>query len=93
MLVWSQLLVLAGKKLTSELTSYIFKYWPLPPYVHLASTHVMNAPRPSLLFVALLLLCVIVQTEGKNKMSRTATDSPTCPRNAKCTASEYLGMS
>ena len=38
---------------------YIFGYWPLPPYVHLASTHVMNVPRPSPFFAGLPLLCIV----------------------------------
>ena len=31
---------------------YIFEYRLLPPNIHLASTHVMNAPRPSSFFAA-----------------------------------------
>ena len=49
-----------------QVCTYIFEYRPLPPYVHLMSTHVMNAPRPSLFFTD-LLPCIIVNTdEGKN---------------------------
>ena len=56
-LVWRKLLVLNGKKLAFKFSMYIFEYrsLPLPPYVHLASTHVMNAPRPSLFFAGLPL--------------------------------------
>ena len=46
-LAWWKLLVLTVKKLAFKFTTYIFEYWLLPPYVHLVSTHVMNAPRPS----------------------------------------------
>ena len=37
---------------------------PSPPYVHLTSTHVMNAPRPSPVFCSRVLLWT--QTEDKN---------------------------
>ena len=46
-LAWWKLLVLTGKKLALKFSAYVFEYRPLPPYVHLMSTHVMNAPRPS----------------------------------------------
>ena len=50
MLVWSKLLVFTGKKLAFRVFfRYIFEYWSLP-YVHLASTSVMNETRPSQLF-------------------------------------------
>ena len=45
MLAWSKLLILTGKKLAFKFSAYIFEYQPLPPYVRLTSTHVMNAPR------------------------------------------------
>ena len=52
-LVRMKLLVTTGKKLTFKFTTiYIFEYWPLPTYIHLMSTHVMNAPRTSLFFTA-----------------------------------------
>ena len=53
-LAWSKLLLI-GKKLAFKFSTYIFEYQPLLPYVHLASTHVMKAPRPSLFFAGLLL--------------------------------------
>ena len=34
-----------------DCAEHIFEYMPLSPYVHLASTHVMNAPRLSPFFV------------------------------------------
>ena len=43
---WKLLANLTGKKLTFKFSTYIFVYRPLPPYVHLMSTHMMNAPRP-----------------------------------------------
>ena len=46
-LVWWKLLVLTGKKLAFKFSTYMFEYGLLSPYVHLESTHVMNAPRPS----------------------------------------------
>ena len=59
-LAWWKLLVLNGKKLAFKFATYIFEYQPLPPYVYLTSTHVMNAPRPSPFFTSLLLPCIIV---------------------------------
>ena len=47
MLAWSKLLILASRKLTVKFSTYVFVYRPLPLYVHLASTHVINAPRHS----------------------------------------------
>ena len=46
--------------LASKFSAYIFEYWPLPPYVHLTSTHVMNAPKPSPFFASFLLQFIIV---------------------------------
>ena len=59
-LVWWKLLVLTGKKLSFMFSMYI---GPLPPYVHLGSTHVMNAPRSSPFSASLPLLCIV---EGKS---------------------------
>ena len=50
---------MSGKKLAFKFSTYIFGYRPLPPYIHLAFTHVMDAPRPSPLFVGLLLPCIV----------------------------------
>ena len=52
-----KLLVLTGKKL-----AFKFNTWILvpPPYVHLASTHMMNAPRPSPFLAELPLPCIIM---------------------------------
>ena len=47
-LAWLTPLFLTAKKLAFKFSLYVFEYRPLPPYIHLASTHVMNAPRPSL---------------------------------------------
>ena len=67
-LAWMKLLVTTGKKLTFKFSTYIFEYWPLPTYIHLVSTHVMNAPRPSLFFAAfrshILLWIQKVKTRG-----------------------------
>ena len=32
------------KEVTFKFSMHIFVYWPLPPYVHLTSIHVINAP-------------------------------------------------
>ena len=45
---------------------YIFKYQPLPPFVTLESTHMMNTPRPSSTFTGLPLPCII-SLEGYNR--------------------------
>ena len=54
-----------GKKLPCKFSTYIFEYQPLPPYVHLTSIHVMNAPRPSPFFAGLPLPCIIVNANGR----------------------------
>ena len=51
-----KLLVLTGKKLAFKFSMYIFKYWSLPTYINCTSTHVMNAPRPSLFFAGIRVL-------------------------------------
>ena len=61
---------MTGKKLTFKFRTYTFECWPLPPYVHLASTHVMNAPRPSPLFAGLPLPCIIVNANGRLKRGK-----------------------
>ena len=63
----SKLLILFGKKHAFKFSMYIFEYQPpppppSPPYVYLASTHVINAPRPSLFFTA---MCIIVSANGR----------------------------
>ena len=60
-----KLLVLTGKKLAFKFSTCIFEDRSLPTYNHCTSTHVMNAPRPSLFFAGYPLLCIIVM-EGKN---------------------------
>ena len=60
MLAW---LKLTGKELAFELSSYMVS----PPYVHFVSTHVINQPRPSLFFTALLLPCIILNTNQRTK--------------------------
>ena len=55
---------LTGKKLAFKFNTYIFEYWPLPPYIHLASTHVMNTPGPSPFVAGLPLPCIIVNANG-----------------------------
>jgi len=64
-LVWSKLLIFTGKKLAF----WIYSYWISgpPPYVHLASTHVMNEPRPSPFFAILLLPCIILNAKQRMK--------------------------
>ena len=49
-LAWTKLLILTAKKFAFKFSTYLFEHWPLPPYVHLASTHMTNAPRPFLFF-------------------------------------------
>ena len=46
----------------------MFKYQPLLPYVHLAYTHVMNVPKPSVFFVGFLLPCIITNGNEMLKM-------------------------
>ena len=73
-LAWWKLLVLNGKKLPFKFSMNIFEYRPLPPYIHLTSTHVMNAPRPSPFFTGLPLPCIIVNAnERKNRTGKEAT--------------------
>ena len=60
----SILLVLSAKELAFKFSAYIFEY-RLLPYVHLASTHVVNALRPSLFVIDLPLLCIIVNANGR----------------------------
>ena len=59
-----KLLVLTNKKLAFKFNTYIFEYRSLPTYKKCTSTHVMNAPRPSLFIAGFPLFCIIV-TEGK----------------------------
>ena len=47
---------------------YIFVVGPLPTYDYLASTHAVNAPRPSLFFTALPLPCIILNANWRMKM-------------------------
>ena len=52
------------------------KYQALPPpYVHLASTHVMNAPRSSPFFAGLPLPCIIVNANGRYKLGRSGNET------------------
>ena len=67
------LLVLASKKLAFKFSMYIFEYRPLPPYVQLASTHVMNAPRPSPIFAGFPLPCIIVNANEREKWGGLGT--------------------
>ena len=52
-------------------------YRPLPPYVHLVSTHVMNAPGPSpfFFFAGLPLQCIIANANGRLKRRRFGNES------------------
>ena len=54
------------KKLAFKSSTYIFKYQPLPPFVPLESTHMMNTPRPSSIFTGLPFPCIIL-LEGYNR--------------------------
>ena len=74
-LAWWKLLVLSGKKLAFKFSTYIFEYRPLPPYVHLASTHVMNASRPSLFFAGIPLPCIIENANRRPKRDRPGTEA------------------
>ena len=58
--VWLKLLVLTSKNLVSSIVLYLFKYRPLLTYIHLTSTYMMNAPKPSPFFACLPLPCIIV---------------------------------
>ena len=62
-----ELLVVIGKKLTFKFSAYIYlNIGPSTPYVHLASTRVLNAPREDIYFFAgLLLPCIIVNANGR----------------------------
>ena len=60
-----RLLVL--KKLAFKFSTYTFKYQPLPPFVPLESTHVMNTPKPSSIFTTGLPLPCIISLEGYNR--------------------------
>ena len=62
--VSSKLPALASKKLTFKLSS--FEYRPLPPYIHLTSTHVMNELRP-FPFCRSLLPCIILNVNRRTK--------------------------
>ena len=62
-LVWLRLLVLKGKKLAFNLITYL-NVGPSPP-ISTSRPHVINAPRPSLLFRWSHVL-LRMQTEGKN---------------------------
>ena len=64
-LAWWKLLVLTSKKLAFKFSTYIFEYWPFPPYLQLTSTHVMNAARSSPFFAALPLACIIVNANRR----------------------------
>ena len=59
----SKLIILIGKKHAFKFSTYIFEYQAPPPRMsYLASTHVMNALRPSLFFAA---MCIIVSANGR----------------------------
>ena len=51
----------------SKFITYIFEYWLLP---HLASTHVMNAPRPTPFFASLPFPCIIVNANRRSLGTR-----------------------
>ena len=61
----SDLSVIETIHLAFKFSMHTFKYGLLSPYTHLASTHVINAPRPSLFFTGLLLPCITVNTNGR----------------------------
>ena len=56
-LAWWKQLILTGKKLAFKFSTWISAP---PPYVHLASTHVMNASWPSRIFTDLLIPYIIM---------------------------------
>lgn len=54
MFVWSKLLI------SNLLSSLVCRYLPFSPHVHFMSTHMINDSRPSLFFITIPLLCIIV---------------------------------
>ena len=74
-----EVLVLSGKKLAFKFSTYIFEYRLLPPYVHLASTHVMNAPRPSPCFCRPSALMYYCERKRKVKRGRPGTEAIPLP--------------
>ena len=67
LLVWLKLFVFTGKKLAFWV--YLIHIWisAPPPYIYLTSTRVMNETRPSPFSLCLLLLCIMLNTNLRNK--------------------------